>query len=30
MAAVVWVFNVLDGRGIFLEFIQMLAGGPGS
>jgi len=30
MAAAVWVFNVVDGRKLFLEFIQMLAGGPGS
>jgi len=30
MAAVLWVFNVLDGRKVFLEFLQMLIGGPGS
>jgi len=30
MAAAVWVFNVVDGRKIFLEFLQMLIGGPGS
>ena len=29
MAAVIWVFNVADGRKLFLEFIQMMAGGPG-
>jgi len=30
MAATVWVFNVVDGRKVFLEFLQMLIGGPGS
>jgi leader peptidase (prepilin peptidase)/N-methyltransferase len=30
MAATVWVFNVLDGRNVFLEFLQMLIGGPSS
>jgi hypothetical protein len=29
MAAAIWVFNVADGRKVFLEFIQMLVGGPG-
>jgi leader peptidase (prepilin peptidase)/N-methyltransferase len=29
MAAAIWVFNVANGRKIFLEFFQMLAGGPG-
>ena len=26
MAAAIWIFNVLDGRKVFLEFLQMLAG----
>jgi len=30
MAAALWVFNLADGRKVFLEFIQMLIGGPGS
>jgi leader peptidase (prepilin peptidase) / N-methyltransferase len=30
MAAVIWVFNVAGGRTTFLEFLQMLVGGPGS
>jgi leader peptidase (prepilin peptidase)/N-methyltransferase len=30
MAAAIWVFNLADGRKVFLEFIQMLVGGPGS
>jgi leader peptidase (prepilin peptidase)/N-methyltransferase len=29
-AAAIWVFNVAGGRMTFLEFLQMLAGGPGS
>jgi leader peptidase (prepilin peptidase)/N-methyltransferase len=29
MAAAIWVFNVADGRKVFLEFIQMLIAGPG-
>ena len=29
MAAAIWIFNVADERKVFLEFIQMLAGGPG-
>jgi hypothetical protein len=30
LAATVWIFNVVDGRKTFLEFIQMLISGPGS
>ncbi len=30
MAAALWIFNVLDVRSTFMEFIRMLAGGPGA
>jgi len=29
MAAAFWIFNVAGGRNVFLEFLQMLAAGPG-
>jgi hypothetical protein len=29
MAAAIWIFNVMDGRNVFLEFIKMLVGGTG-
>jgi leader peptidase (prepilin peptidase)/N-methyltransferase len=29
MAAALWIFNVFGARNTFLEFIRMLAGGPG-
>ena len=30
LAAAIWVFNIADGRKVFLDFIQMLVGVPGS
>jgi leader peptidase (prepilin peptidase)/N-methyltransferase len=30
LAAAIWIFNVVGGRKTFLEFLQMLVGGPGS
>jgi leader peptidase (prepilin peptidase)/N-methyltransferase len=30
LAAALWVFNVLNGRKFFLDFLQMLTGGTGS
>jgi leader peptidase (prepilin peptidase) / N-methyltransferase len=30
LAAVIWVFNVLNGRNIFLEFLRLMTGGMGS
>jgi leader peptidase (prepilin peptidase)/N-methyltransferase len=30
IAAALWVFNFLDGRKTFMEFLQILAGGTGS